>query len=55
LRPGWNRARFELNGAWLPKDVRAAAEQIEWRFSPVNRAAPGWVVVDNLRAERSKR
>jgi len=49
LRPGWNKVRVELNGGWLPDQVRAAAEQIEWRLNG-SQPVSGWLVFDNLRA-----
>jgi hypothetical protein len=51
LKQGWNKVRVELNGDWLPKQVRAAAEQIEFRISANGEFPRGWLVLDNLRSE----
>ena len=49
LRPGWTTVNADLTGAWLPKHVRLAAEQIEWVLSSANGPLTGWALFDNLR------
>lgn len=51
LHQGWNKVRVDLNRNWLPKQVRLAAEQVEWRISANSVSPQGWLVFDNLRAE----
>jgi len=51
LHRGWNKVRVDLNEAWLPKNVRAAAEQVEWRIYSNSASAQGWLVFDNMRTE----
>jgi hypothetical protein len=53
LHRGWNKVTVDLSGDWLPNDVRAAAEQIEWRLYATSQSPRGWLVFDNLRAEGS--
>jgi hypothetical protein len=50
LRSGWNQVKVPLDGRWLPKDARAATEQVEWTLSSPSNTLRGWVVFDNLRA-----
>ena len=33
LRPGWNAVTANLNGAWLPKNVRGSVAQLQWILS----------------------
>jgi hypothetical protein len=49
LKAGWNKAAVPLEG-WLPRQARAAVEQVEWTLSGSDRKLKGWVVVDNFRA-----
>lgn len=49
LAHGWNNARFDVTGAWLPAEARKAAEQVELDLTAPKHRAKGWVVVDNFR------
>jgi hypothetical protein len=51
LKPGWNKVIVDLNGTWLSKQARSAAEQVEWILSTDNKKLAGWAVFDNFRAE----
>ena len=51
LKRGWNKVKVTMDGRWLPKEARAAAEQVEWTVSSASKAMRGWIVFDNLRAE----
>jgi hypothetical protein len=51
LKRGWNKTKVRLTGAWLPKEVRAAAEQVEWTLTSKSKQARGGIVFDSLRAE----
>src|SRR5262249_30377143 len=50
LRRGWNKVSVPLGGGWLPRQARAAVEQVEWELSGTTRKLRGWVVLDNFRA-----
>lgn len=52
LRPGWNKVRVDLAGAWLPNATRQAAEQVEMVLTSSSQQARAKVVFDNLRAAR---
>jgi hypothetical protein len=46
---------MDLGGKWLPQRARASVEQVQWSFSATNRALRGWVLFDDLRAEKRTR
>jgi hypothetical protein len=48
LRRGWNKVRIPLTGGWLPQEVRAAVEQVEWILGSANPTLRGWAVFDRL-------
>ena len=50
LRSGSNHVSFDLSGNWLPIEVRAAGEQVEFRLLSSNRTRAGSVVFEQLRA-----
>jgi hypothetical protein len=51
LLPGRNRVVADLEGAWLPAEVRNDVWQVEFILSTGRPGATGYVVFDNLRGE----
>jgi hypothetical protein len=54
LKSGWSQVTVRLDDTWLPEQVRAAAEQVEWTLTADDKKASGWVVFDNFRIEREE-
>jgi hypothetical protein len=50
LRTGSNKLKVDLNGGWLPSEIRGAVEQLRWTLTTTNKSLKGWAVFDNLRS-----